>query len=94
MSQKQLGSRLGITFQQIQKYEKGLNRVSAGRLKEIADLLNVPLSFFYTDLSPKENAPTHDDEAISSKEEHILLKSFRMLQPKKRKAILWLISEG
>ncbi|MGF7157316.1 helix-turn-helix domain-containing protein [Bartonella heixiaziensis] len=46
MSQKQLGSRLGVTFQQIQKYEKGLNRVSAERLKEIADLLNVPLSFF------------------------------------------------
>ncbi|MBB5074007.1 transcriptional regulator with XRE-family HTH domain [Bartonella callosciuri] len=56
MSQKQLGSQLGITFQQIQKYEKGLNRVGAGRLKEIADILDVPISFFYTDLSVKENA--------------------------------------
>ncbi|WP_409361074.1 helix-turn-helix domain-containing protein [Bartonella heixiaziensis] len=93
MSQKQLGSRLGITFQQIQKYEKGLNRVSAGRLKEIADLLNVPISFFYIDLSPKENAPYHDNERISNKEEHILLKSFRILKPQKQKAILQLISD-
>ncbi len=46
MSQKTLGHYLGVTFQQIQKYEKGLNRVSAGRLKEISDILNVPLAFF------------------------------------------------
>ncbi|MBB5074006.1 transcriptional regulator with XRE-family HTH domain [Bartonella callosciuri] len=93
MSQKQLGSQLGITFQQIQKYEKGLNRVGAGRLKEIADILDVPISFFYTDLSVKENALSHGDEGISGKEEYILLKSFRMLKPKKQKAILCLISD-
>ncbi len=46
MSQKQLGSQLGVTFQQIQKYEKGSNRIGAGRLQEIADILNVPISFF------------------------------------------------
>ncbi len=46
MSQKNLGDALGVSFQQIQKYEKGLNRVSAGRLKEISDILNVPVSFF------------------------------------------------
>lgn len=46
MTQKTLGDALGISFQQIQKYEKGLNRVSAGRLKEISDILNVPVSFF------------------------------------------------
>ncbi len=46
MSQTTLGHALGVTFQQIQKYENGLNRVSAGRLMEISDILNVPLSFF------------------------------------------------
>ncbi|WP_375651921.1 helix-turn-helix domain-containing protein [Bartonella sp. LB28NMGDW] len=90
MSQKQLGSQLGVTFQQIQKYEKGSNRIGAGRLQEIADILNVPISFFYTDLSTKENVSTCDDE-IGSKEEQVLLKSFRELKPKKQKAILRLI---
>ncbi|WP_375625358.1 helix-turn-helix domain-containing protein [Bartonella sp. MU37NMGALS] len=90
MSQKQLGSQLGVTFQQIQKYEKGSNRIGAGRLQEIADILNVPISFFYADLSTKENVSTCDDE-IGSKEEQVLLKSFRELKPKKQKAILRLI---
>jgi transcriptional regulator with XRE-family HTH domain len=48
MSQTQLGAQLGITFQQIQKYEKGTNRVSAGRLKRIAEILDVPVSYFYS----------------------------------------------
>ncbi|WP_375667711.1 helix-turn-helix domain-containing protein [Bartonella sp. CL435QHHD] len=91
MLQKKLGSQLGVTFQQIQKYEKGSNRIGAGRLQEIADILNVPISFFYSDLSTKENALYPCDERISSKEEHILLKSFRELKPKKQKAILCLI---
>ncbi|WP_375611656.1 MULTISPECIES: helix-turn-helix domain-containing protein [unclassified Bartonella] len=88
MPQKKLGSQLGVTFQQIQKYEKGSNRIGAGRLQEIADILNVPISFFYSDLSTKENVLYCCDDEISSKEEHILLKSFRELKPKKQKAIL------
>ncbi len=46
LSQKELGSHLGVSFQQIQKYEKGSNRVSAGRLQEIANILEVPITFF------------------------------------------------
>ncbi|WP_375689347.1 helix-turn-helix domain-containing protein, partial [Bartonella sp. AP57NXGY] len=92
MSQKKLGSQLGVTFQQIQKYEKGFNRIGAGRLQEIADILNVPISFFYSGLSTKDNVLFPCDDEISSKEEHILLKSFRELKPKKQKAILCLIS--
>ncbi|WP_375632441.1 helix-turn-helix domain-containing protein [Bartonella sp. AA74HLJMH] len=93
MSQKTLGHHLGVTFQQIQKYEKGLNRVSAGRLKEISDILNVPLAFFYTDIIKKENTPYHYDEIASSKEEYLLLKSFRVLTSVKQKAILNLICD-
>jgi len=47
MSQSQLADALGVTFQQIQKYEKGINRISAGRLFEIANLLGVPITFFF-----------------------------------------------
>jgi transcriptional regulator with XRE-family HTH domain len=43
LSQIELGNKLGVTFQQIQKYEKGSNRVSAGRLKRIAEILEVPV---------------------------------------------------
>ena len=47
MSQEQLGARLGVTFQQVQKYEKGSNRISASRLWQIATILDVPVSFFF-----------------------------------------------
>lgn len=46
-SQEDLGQRVGLTFQQVQKYEKGLNRIGAGRLYEFARVLEVPLGFFY-----------------------------------------------
>ena len=47
MSQEKLGESLGITFQQIQKYEAGQSRLSAGRLREIAIALNKPIDYFY-----------------------------------------------
>jgi len=47
MTQQQLGEAVGIKFQQIQKYETGMNRVSASRLWDIADALDVPVSFFF-----------------------------------------------
>ena len=49
MSQERLGESLGITFQQIQKYEKGTNRIGASRLQHIASVLEVPVSFFFED---------------------------------------------
>ncbi len=47
MSQEKLGEQLGITFQQIQKYEKGANRIGASRLQQIAKILAVPVEFFF-----------------------------------------------
>jgi transcriptional regulator with XRE-family HTH domain len=47
ISQIQLADKLGISFQQVQKYEKGLNRVGAARLQQIATALDVPVTFFY-----------------------------------------------
>src|SRR5881394_2064805 len=49
MSQGKLGDALGLTFQQVQKYEKGTNRIGAGRLQEISHILQVPIAFFYED---------------------------------------------
>ena len=49
MSQAELGDKLGVTFQQVQKYEKGLNRVGAARLQQIATALDVPVMFFFDD---------------------------------------------
>jgi transcriptional regulator with XRE-family HTH domain len=53
MSQTELGNDIGLTFQQVQKYEKGTNRIGAGRLHEIARILQVPISFFFEG-SPRE----------------------------------------
>jgi len=52
MSQEKLGERLGLTFQQVQKYEKGTNRIGASRLQQIGTILSVPVSFFF------DGAPT------------------------------------
>ncbi len=51
MSQEKLGEELGLTFQQIQKYEKGTNRISASRLFHISRILNVPVQFFFDELA-------------------------------------------
>jgi transcriptional regulator with XRE-family HTH domain len=56
MSQTELGRRVGVTFQQIQKYEKGRNRVSASRLQRIADVLAVPVAFFFGDGAESKGA--------------------------------------
>ncbi|WP_193170093.1 helix-turn-helix domain-containing protein [Nisaea nitritireducens] len=58
MSQEQLGEALNITFQQVQKYERGSNRISASRLWDIAQILDVPVSFFFDDMT--------DDTAANS----------------------------
>jgi len=47
MSQEKLGDALGLTFQQVQKYEKGTNRIGASRLQQISEILQVPVSFFF-----------------------------------------------
>jgi transcriptional regulator with XRE-family HTH domain len=55
ISQSDLGEKLGVSFQQVQKYEKGVNRVGASRLQQIATALDVPVTFFYdSDSKSKE----------------------------------------
>ncbi len=52
LSQEKLGAQLGLTFQQVQKYEHGANRISASRLHALSTILDVPVSFFFDDLDP------------------------------------------
>lgn len=56
MSQERLGTALGLTFQQIQKYERGRNRVGASRLYDLAVVLGVPVAFFFEGLSEQGDA--------------------------------------
>ena len=64
MSQEKLGGALGLTFQQVQKYEKGTNRIGASRLQQIANILQVPVSFFF-DGAPNTAASSGMGEAPS-----------------------------
>jgi transcriptional regulator with XRE-family HTH domain len=66
MSQEKLGEALGITFQQIQKYEKGTNRISASRLQQAARVLGVPVEYFYEGGPQLDATQTGFAEAASS----------------------------
>src|SRR5919199_2768042 len=52
LSQEKLGEMIGLTFQQVQKYERGANRIGASRLYELSRILDVPVSFFFDDTDP------------------------------------------
>ena len=102
MSQEKLGESLGITFQQIQKYEKGTNRVGASRLQNISSILNVPVSFFFEDapgepsLDPsgfsEPSSSTYVVDFLSSSEGLQLNRAFvKISDPKVRKKIVDLV---
>lgn len=100
MSQENLAEILGITFQQVQKYEKGINRVSASRLHEIAKALNVSISFFFEAVEEEdglglgfaENSEEFAAEDVKNRESMALLKAYYQISdPKIRKKALELI---
>ena len=63
MSQEKLAGKLGVTFQQVQKYEKGTNRVSASRLQEVSQVLQVPVQFFFDGLPEVKTTGRGRDDA-------------------------------
>jgi transcriptional regulator with XRE-family HTH domain len=65
MSQEKLGDALGLTFQQVQKYEKGTNRISASRLQQMCNILQVPVSFFFEGAPPPGGHRGGMNEAVS-----------------------------
>ena len=98
MSQEKLGDALGLTFQQVQKYEKGTNRVSASRLHQICSILHVPPAFFFQGVptAPGEKrvgaaapSPNYVSEFLASSDGLALVKAFvRVGNPKLRRAIV------
>src|SRR5262244_4022657 len=64
MSQEKVGDALGLTFQQVQKYEKGTNRIGASRLQQISHILQVPVAFFFEGM-PNASAPHGSGSALS-----------------------------
>lgn len=102
MSQEKLGDALGLTFQQVQKYEKGLNRIGASRLQQISKTLNVPPSFFFEGapvLSQAEPGFAEESSAqyvvdfLSTAEGLHLNRAFaRISDPKVRKRVLDLVT--
>jgi transcriptional regulator with XRE-family HTH domain len=65
LSQTALGNAVGVTFQQVQKYEKGANRISASRLQQIAEMLGVPIGFFYEGAPRADAAGDDERDAIA-----------------------------
>jgi transcriptional regulator with XRE-family HTH domain len=87
MSQQELAARLGITFQQVQKYEKGQNRVSSSRLYEISKIMDVDFSYFVNDI---EQHASSAPESVSERENMKYLKAIKKLdnQPEKKQKII------
>ncbi|WP_375691892.1 helix-turn-helix domain-containing protein [Pseudooceanicola sp. LIPI14-2-Ac024] len=91
MTQQQLAERVGIKFQQIQKYETGANRVSASRLWDIADALDVPVSFFFegldSDAAEKESAGDIPADLMGDKEALDLIRSYYAIPENQRRRL-------
>jgi transcriptional regulator with XRE-family HTH domain len=89
MSQMALGGRLDITFQQVQKYEKGSNRVGTGRLQAIAEILGVPVSAFYEDKGSNGAASPAVADLVEASSATRLLRSYTQIaDPKIKQALV------
>jgi transcriptional regulator with XRE-family HTH domain len=98
MSQTKLGDAIGLTFQQVQKYEKGTNRIGASRLQHIAHILQVPVPFFFEGLPPPSEAPSEEgaciDDFLATSDGLSLTKHFtRITDPKLRRCIVDLVEQ-
>ncbi len=105
MSQETIGTAIGVTFQQIQKYERGINRMGASRLYDFSKLLNVPVSYFFEGLSQgneqavynvqgmaESSAPEFEHEQMASRETMEMMRAYYKIQnPAIRKRIFELI---
>jgi transcriptional regulator with XRE-family HTH domain len=103
MSQEKLGEALGLTFQQVQKYEKGTNRVGASRLQQISEVLQVPVSFLF-DGSPSGSgnadglgesaSPSYASDVLATSEGLALTRAFtRITDARLRRSIVDLVEQ-
>jgi len=101
MSQEQLGKASGLTFQQIQKYERGTNRMGASRLYQLGRLLNVPVAYFFEELAPPghgnkqglsdaeqaalDDAPQNDGKILQRRETLELIRAYYRITDAKQR---------
>jgi transcriptional regulator with XRE-family HTH domain len=102
MSQEKLGDALGLTFQQVQKYEKGTNRISASRLQHLSTILKVPITFFFEGAPPsvgwpapnQEQPPSYVNDFLATSDGLALIAAYtRISDPKLRRAIVALVEQ-
>jgi transcriptional regulator with XRE-family HTH domain len=103
MSQEKLGEALGLTFQQVQKYEKGTNRVGASRLQQISEILQVPVSFLFeggpgatlgTDGFGEASSPAYVSDFLATSEGLALTRAFtRIADSKLRRSIVEMVEQ-
>ena len=103
MSQEKLGDALGLTFQQVQKYEKGTNRIGASRLQQISHILQVPVAFFFEgapslhsqpDGLREAPSPAYVSDFLATSEGLALIKAFmRIKESKLRRRIVDLVEQ-
>jgi transcriptional regulator with XRE-family HTH domain len=104
MSQEKLGDALGLTFQQVQKYEKGANRIGASRLQNIAAILQVPVAFFFEGLPAQDGgelpglseapSPSYVSDFLATSDGLSLTKAFvRIKDSKLRRKIVDLVEQ-
>ena len=103
MSQEKLGEALGLTFQQIQKYEKGTNRVGASRIQQISEILQVPVSFLFeggpsgtpnTGGFSEGSSPSYVSDFLATSEGLALTRAFtRITDAKLRRSIVDLVEQ-
>lgn len=87
MTQQQLADKVGIKFQQIQKYETGMNRVSASRLWDIADTLGVTIAFFFEGLSESDVPKAAGADMMADKEALELVRSYYAIPEAQRRRL-------
>jgi transcriptional regulator with XRE-family HTH domain len=100
LSQTELADRIGVTFQQVQKYEKGVNRVGAGRLQRISEALEVPVTFFFAQPNGT-SAKSKTGSEFSESQLHLvstggaarLLTAYNKIKSRKRRQVLVELSE-
>ena len=103
MSQEKLGEALGLTFQQIQKYEKGTNRVGASRIQQISEILQVPVSFLFeggpsgtpnAEGFSEGSSPSYVSDFLATSEGLALTRAFtRITDAKLRRSIVELVEQ-
>jgi transcriptional regulator with XRE-family HTH domain len=94
LSQEKLADQLGVTFQQVQKYEKGTNRIAAGRLQRIAEILDIPITEFFVQQRNIGTAQSELSELVDTAATLRLVRSYsRIRDTKLQQAVLYFVEK-